>query len=305
LTEPGDGQGVQGGMRLNSLVVAAIGGIVILLGILWFFSTNRNPDQDKLTNPQMEQLAQSDSAKLCTGGAVYKIIKGQLFGRAAQIRGADAPEFARIAGAAVLRVDNPVLETEENGTLDCSGTFYLELPPGVAVAGGSRTLTADVDYTVRPPGDAGSWAVALRNADPIVSALAALTQTAAPAPGESETNAVAPEANVAASESAGSLPGPATGAPGRPSFDCANASTSGEAAVCDDGGLAALDVNMATQYRRALATATPAQKVLLQSTRDRFLAYRDRCPSRQCMADGYVGRMREIRDIMEGRFQQR
>jgi len=31
------------------------------------------------------------------------------------------------------------------------------------------------------------------------------------------------------------------------------------------------------------------------------LAYRDRCPSRQCMADAYVGRMREVRDIMEGR----
>ena len=39
-----------------------------------------------------------------------------------------------------------------------------------------------------------------------------------------------------------------------------------------------------------------------RATRDRFLAYRDRCPSRQCMADAYVGRMREIRDIMEGRL---
>ena len=42
---------------------------------------------------------------------------------------------------------------------------------------------------------------------------------------------------------------------------------------------------------------------LLQSTRDRFLGYRDRCPNRQCIADSYVGRMREIRDIMEGRWQ--
>jgi len=41
----------------------------------------------------------------------------------------------------------------------------------------------------------------------------------------------------------------------------------------------------------------------LQSTRDRFLAYRDRCTNRQCIGDAYTGRMREIRDIMEGRWQ--
>ncbi|HEX6603953.1 MAG TPA: hypothetical protein VF027_03615, partial [Sphingomicrobium sp.] len=68
-------------------------------------------------------------------------------------------------------------------------------------------------------------------------------------------------------------------------------------------GLAALDLNMSTQYRRALSSASPEQRRLLQSTRDRFLAYRDRCPNQRCMADAYVGRMREIRDIMEGRWQ--
>jgi len=195
-----------------------------------------------------------------------------------------------------------VLEGDESGLLNCSGTFYLDLPPGAAVSGGRRTLTADVDYSVQPPGSAGSWVVQLRNAEPIVTALATLTQSVEVDPLGST---VAPEGNVAASESAAVQPGPATGSPGRPSFDCANARSSGEAAVCADSGLAALDVNMATQYRRALASATPAQTALLQSTRDRFLAYRDRCPSRQCMADGYVGRMREIRDIMEGRFQPR
>jgi len=96
---------------------------------------------------------------------------------------------------------------------------------------------------------------------------------------------------------------PAPGPSGRPSFDCANARTRGEIAVCQDSGIAALDVNMAAQYRRSLAVATPAQRALLQSTRDRFLAYRDRCPNRSCIADAYTGRMREIRDIMEGRWQ--
>ena len=62
---------------------------------------------------------------------------------------------------------------------------------------------------------------------------------------------------------------------------------------------------MSRQFRRALAAATPEQRAQLQSSRDRFLAYRDRCPDRRCIGDAYVGRMREIRDIMEGRWQPR
>jgi len=114
-----------------------------------------------------------------------------------------------------------------------------------------------------------------------------------------------PEGNVAASESANLQPGPPSSYPGRPSFDCANAHTKGEIAVCSDSGLSALDVNMAAQYRRALGNADDEQRAALQSTRDRFLAYRDRCANRQCVGDAYVGRMREIRDIMEGRWQPR
>ena len=288
--------------RLNPVFLALLAGALVFLAIVWFFSTNRNPDQDKLSNPQIEQAAQSDSARLCTYGAVFKIIKSQLFSRAAQIRGTDQPVFEKLAGSSVLRVDNAVFETEEAGVLSCSGTFYLDLPPGVSVAGGGRTLTTEVDYTIQPPGDAGGWVVALRNADPIITALATVTQAPDAVPGAAEINTVAQDGNVAASESTSKDLGPATGSPGRPSFDCANASTSGEAAVCTDSGLAALDVNMTTQYRRALSSASPAQRQLLQATRDRFLSYRDGCPNRQCMADAYVGRMREIRDIMEGRF---
>lgn len=302
MTELDEGQGVQRSMRLNPVLLALLAGALVLLAIVWFFSTNRNPDQDKLSNPQIEQTAQSDSAKLCTDSTVYGIIKSQLFSRAAQVRGSDQAAFAKLAGSAVLRVDNAVLETEEAGSLNCSGTFYLDLPPGVAVAGGRRTLTAEVDYTVQPPGDAGGWVVALRNVDPMVTALATLTQAAEAVPGAAETNTVAAGGNVAASESASKDLGQATGSPGRPSFDCANAGTSGETAVCADSGLAALDVNMTTQYRRALSSASPVQRQQLQATRDRFLSYRDGCPNRQCMADAYVGRMREIRDIMEGRF---
>ena len=97
--------------------------------------------------------------------------------------------------------------------------------------------------------------------------------------------------------------GPQASYPGRPSFNCSNAETKGEIAVCSDSGLSALDANMATQYRRAIGSASPEERAMLQRTRDRFLAYRDRCPNRSCIADAYVGRMKEIRDIMEGNWQ--
>jgi len=280
------------------ILLASVVGVVILLGLIWYFSANRNPDQDRLRNPQL-QSDQSDFAEVCSASDVYASIKQQLFERAAQDRGSDQDSFAKLAGRAVLRMENPVMESEDNAArvVNCSGTMSIELPSGVAVAGGPGTLTADVDYAVQLPGDAGAMTVQLRNADAVISSLAT-AQEAEETP-VTDTNTV--DGNVAASVSANVQPGPATASPGRPSFDCARAETPGEVAVCSDSGLAALDLNMTTQYRRAIATASPDQLRLLQTSRARFLAYRDRCPNRQCIADAYVGRMREIRDIMEGR----
>jgi len=288
-------------MRLNPIVLALLGGVVVLLGVLWFFSTNRSPDQDKLTNPQIAQGPVASPEKRCSAAATYDLIKRELFRRAAEVRGSDQPIYDNLAGVAVLRMDNPVLESQDpaNAALNCSGFASLDLPPGVTVVSGQRTLTANVDYTLEPNGG-----LTLRNADPIITPLATLARVATP-PDAVDTNTVAPEpaeGNAAASVSATARPGPPSAYPGRPSFDCARAATQGEIAVCSDRGLAALDVNMSTQYRRSLTTASPAQLQLLQMTRDRFLAYRDRCPNRQCMADAYLGRMREIRDIMDVRL---
>lgn len=294
----------RGKSRTNLIIIALAAGVFVLFAVLWFLGGNRNPDQDKLSNPQVEQTAEQDQSKRCSANATFDLVKRELFRRAAEVRGNNEPGYEQIAAAASIRVENPVLEGEEQtGTLNCSGTFYLDLPPGVVAPGNKTNLTSDLDYTV------SNDVIVLRNADAIISSLAALTRNEAPGPvvgseaniveppqqGDSAT--IVPPANVPPSQQ--SQPSPP---PGRPSFNCARASTPGEDAVCQDSGLAALDVNMSAQYRRSLATATPVQKQLLQSTRDRFLAYRDRCPNRQCIADAYVGRMREIRDIMEGRL---
>ena len=291
----------RGKSRTNLIVVGMVAGLVVLLAVLWFLSGNRNPDQDRLSNPQVKQTAEQDQSKRCSSNATFDLVKRELFRRAAEVRGNNELGYEQIAAAASIRVENPVLEGEEQAaTLDCSGTFYLGLPPGVVGPGNKTNLTADLDYTV------SNDAVVLRNADAIISSLAALTRIEAPpAAIGGETNTVEPAlpaGDVANAASPSAQPTPVAPVRAGPSFNCARASSPGEDAVCQDSGLAALDVNMSAQYRRSLATATPVQKQLLQSTRDRFLAYRDRCPSRQCIADAYVGRMREIRDIMEGRL---
>ena len=290
--------------RLNPTLIALIGGIVILVLLVAYFATNRNADQDKLTGNELSQaVTPGQSAKTCDSSATYNLIKKELFRSAAQTRGSDQAAFEQIAGIAVVRMENAVMESEDEsgGSIDCSGLLSLDLPPGVALADGRRNLMSNIDYSIQPNG-----AVVLRNADALIGPLTTLTRVAQAQqpPAGAEMNDVAKvEEDTAASVSANVQPGPASTYPGRPSFDCAGARSQSEIAVCSDSGLSALDVTMATQYRRALGAATPDQRALLQNSRDRFLDYRERCPNRKCIGDAYVGRMREIRDIMEGRLQ--
>jgi len=68
--------------------------------------------------------------------------------------------------------------------------------------------------------------------------------------------------------------------------------------VCSSSSLAARDRAMSSLYYSALANADPGQRQALRRTRDRFLAYRERCGSEACIAEAYEGRMMEIRDIV-------
>ena len=315
----------------NWTTLALIGGLIVLVLLVAYFASSRNSDQDKLTQNELAQNAaqQQQQAKapapekLCASNETYDLIKRELFHRAAQLRGSDQAAFDELSRYAVVRMDNPVMESQDSatGAVNCSGSLSLDLPPGVGVVGGRHSLSADVDYTIQPAADGSGNVVLLRNADAVIAPLATLARIgqAAPAPpgpapvpsATVETNGViaqqpptaTPQTNPQRPEqrpSASATPAVPSGA--RPSFDCAKARTKGEIAVCSNAGLAALDRNMAAQYGRAMDQATPEQRALLRSTRSRFLAYRDRCPNRSCIGSAYVGRMREIRDIMEGRW---
>jgi uncharacterized protein YecT (DUF1311 family) len=287
--------------------------------VIAYFATRGNSNQDKLTQNQVAQSgAQKAPApeKLCADNQTYDLIKRELFRRAAQLRGSDQAAFDQLSGYAVVRMENPVMESQDNatGAVNCSGSLSLDLPPGVRIVGGRQTLTSDVDYTVQQAADGSGNVVLLRNADAIIAPLATLARANQTAPANPAPTPAPEQANEMSSDqqqlepSPGQQPQPAEQRPSvssaaHPSFDCTRARTKGETAVCSDAGLAALDRNMATQYGRAVSDASPSQKELLRQTRDRFLRYRDRCPNRSCIGDAYVGRMREIRDIMEGRWQ--
>ena len=309
-----------GGARKRGInpLFLALGGVLLLLLLLWLFSGNRSADQDKLIgNEASDSKAAADPEKLCASSRTYDLIKRELFRRAAQVRGSDQAAFDRLSAHAVLRMENPVMESEDEDSraANCSGSLSLDLPPGVAVVGGRRTLAADIDYTLQPAADGTGNVVLLRNADAIVAPLATLARVAQPSqqqpippaePSLVEPQQPAPAAPDQAPEPRQAEPAepaaPAVRPMGaRPSFNCRNARTRGEVAVCRDAGLAQLDRQMSGQFFRALDRADPAQRTALQRTRSRFLRYRDSCPTNGCIADAYRGRMREIRDIMGGR----
>ena len=294
--------------RVNPTVLAAIAlGALILLIVAMMLFAGRNGEDDRLGNEVT--ASREDPEQRCSSRATYDQIKRELFRRAAALRGSEQAVFGNIAGYSTIRMDAPALSDEnaETDAVTCNGALTLDLPPGVAVVGGRRSLSADVLYMIQPAADGSGNVVTLANADDIITPLATLARTQPPA--EETLNQVDPAAEPAVEPAAPADPlAPTSDAPAAtasPSFNCANARTSGEVAVCNDAGLAALDRRMAAQFSSAMSDANAEQRANLQRTRDAFLGYRDRCPNNACIAETYRGRMREIRDIMLGTWRPR
>ena len=307
-----------------------VAGILILAFAAWTFASTRRSNPDKLSDGNSAAAKAADPEKRCGSQATYDLIKRELFRRAAVLRGSDEAAFDKLAAYAVVRVDRPLLDSEddETGAIKCSGALTLDLPPGVAVVGGRRTLSADIGYALQGSADGNGQVLTLTSADAIVTPLATLARAgssddlsiaapattsndvlaplpmpAPPAPGTPSAPIVPPSPaspRIVPPPASAPAPAPSRTFAGRPSFNCANARTRGEVAVCGDSGLAALDRQMAGQYVDAMRDADPATRAMLQRSRDRFLTYRDQCPSSACIAQTYRGRIREIRDIADG-----
>ena len=295
--------------RVNPTVLAAtaLGALILLIVAMMVFA-GRNGDDDRLTGDEVTASRQ-DPEQRCSNRATYDQIKRELFSRAAALRGSDKTVFGNIAGYSTVRMEAPALRDEnaETDAVTCNGALTLDLPPGVAVVGGRRSLSADVLYTIQPAADGSGDVVTLANADDIITPLATLARTQAPT--DATVNEVEPANEIAVEPAAPADPlAPRPESPtatASPSFDCSAARTSGEIAVCNDAGLAALDRRMAAQFASAMSNANAEQRANLQRTRDSFLRFRDGCPDNACIAETYRGRIREIRDIMLGTWRPR
>lgn len=238
--------------------------------------------------------AEANLQARCGATAMHDKIKLELFRQAVELRGRDQTAFNKIARFSFVRMEEPVPRgyNQASREVSCTGRLTLDLPPGLAVAGGGNRLVGDVGYSIRPLAG-GNTAVSVSGADQIVARLATLGRAAAPTPAApAPRDPLKPLPDPLAPAAAE----PRVAAP-RPSFNCADARTSSERAVCASSGLAALDRSMAAHYNQALAGSDSRTAYELRRTRDRFLAYRERCPTDSCIADAYRGRIREIGDI--------
>ena len=278
--------------RTTWILLAGFGALLLILVL---FTLRDAGKQDRLDDGAASGLPEVEgNAAGCSGNRVVAGLKSALFAEAVAGRPSDAAAFQQIAAAAVARMENAALESDDGGALDCTASVAIDLPPGIVAAGGRRNLMGNADYSV-----AGSGEVSVRNAAGLIGALSSLERSSG---GVSQPLGSDPIANdVAVEPTEPTEPQPSANA--RPSFDCARARTRGEQAVCADPGLAALDRQMAAQYGRAIAGVSPDRQALLRQTRDRFLAFRDSCPNDGCVADAYRGRMQEISDILASRWQ--
>lgn len=324
------------------LAVAAL--VVVILAAVGI-ATNRsgitrNPDKVEVASTEESQASTADERRLqalCASSATYARLKEVAFEEAFRIRNADPTNLDRLAASSVVRMENPVVRSFDEGSdiVTCAGRFVLELPPGAERAfNGERRLTADIEYSAQAGADGSGTVFRMTGAEAVVQRLAAFDmQNAVPQPapltdevelaeatppaaiGDTDDDAAepraTPEPTTRSSPRPTATPSPRQTSAARdepappratsnPSFNCRYARTRGEVMVCSSSRLAAKDRAMSSYFYSSLSEANARQRRELRRTRDRFLAYRDRCPDEACVAEAYDGRMAEIRDIMAG-----
>ena len=149
---------------------------LLLMVVIW----PTLPEREQPVGAAAEQApkaaaARPDPAAGCASRETDERIKRELFLRAARLRGSDQAAFERIAGASLIRVENPELmaRNELLGTILCRAKIAVDLPPGVAVLGGRRTLTAEIGYSLEAD---GSGEISLHDDGLVVAPLATLAQ---------------------------------------------------------------------------------------------------------------------------------
>jgi len=281
---------------------------------------------------QRERLLAQRLKTACSSQATYDRLKQVAFDEAIQIRNADPVNLDTLSTHSLARVENPVVKSRDE-TLDvtvCSGRFILQLPPGAERAfEGERQLFANIEYAAQAAADGSGLVYQIKGAEPIIYRLATFdlrSESYPPKAGATEVAAAErtippPVARATPPPAAQVRPAPTakpTSAPAKaasavpltpprrdgtssPSFKCRAGQSRSERMICSSNRLAALDRQMSSQFYSELGRGTERQRADLRRTRDRFLAYRERCTDESCVAQAYTDRMNEIRDIAVSR----
>jgi uncharacterized protein YecT (DUF1311 family) len=300
-----------------------------LSGCSW--TEPKTPAADERTAKEKRATA-ARLKRACGSAETYDRLKAFAFDEAAKIRRGGSPMLDSIATGVTVRMENPVAKSrdEELDVTVCEGHLVFDLPPGLQDAfDGDTRLEADVEYAAQAAVDGSGLVYQMQGAEPIIYRLAALglrdgavqpsvaTARAVPPAVTSPEQAppviaAAPPPPVAAAprppvqqprpaapppraEVAAQPDRPATVA--RPAFNCRVARARVEQMICSDSRLASRDRRMSSAFYAALASGDGETRAALRGSRDRWLAFRNRCPTAACVAQAYDDRMSEIADI--------
>lgn len=323
-------------MDRRKLLVPLVALLVVLAAVLGLAAV-RTGDAEGEDKTEVAAAGEERMQEVCASSATYARLKEVAFEEAQRIRAADPANLDTLAASSVVRMEEPVVESrdDELNVTVCRGRFVLELPPGAEAAfGGERRLVAEIEYAAQAAADGSGLVYRMSGAESLISRLAAfdLQGRRLPQPAEQETEFAeaaplpepleqaelldqappptvpdrrdvppepAPAPPPSARPRAEAPPSPAGSS--NPSFNCRYARSRSERMVCASNRLAARDRAMSSQFYSALADADSRTRRELRRSRDRFLAYRDRCGSEECVAQAYEDRMAEISDIMAAR----
>ena len=165
-------------VRISPIAVLGVGLILVLIAVA-FAARGGGVDKGGTGNQRVAARDATKPEKRCTSERTYDGVKQELFRSAAQLRTSDQAAYDRLSAYSALRMERPLLRSHDKdlGTVRCSGTLFLDLPPGVAAVGGRRSLTADIDYILQPAADGSGDVVMLEGEAPITIPLATLARS--------------------------------------------------------------------------------------------------------------------------------
>jgi uncharacterized protein YecT (DUF1311 family) len=173
-------------MNRKGLILALAALVVVVLAAIGLsrsqiaepLEKQRKDNQVASAETEEAPAAPAQTSQICGSNATYARLKEVAFEEAFRLRNDDPTDLDRLAASSVVRMENPVVRSSDEGlgTTVCAGRFVLEVPPGAERGlGGQRRLVADVEYAAQTAADGSGLVYQLNGADAIIQRLAAFS----------------------------------------------------------------------------------------------------------------------------------